>query len=99
GSEIEPSLELGDKYLQITAEYSKRFLASAPVNAPATTTLLPAFAPGTTRTVDKLLAGRKVAVLMQDQMNDSEFWAAYCGATLQRMSWADLVDPKVFKAA
>jgi hypothetical protein len=99
GSEVEPSLELGDMYLQITAEYSKRFLASAPANTPAAGTLLPTFAPGTTVAVDKLLAGRKVVVLMQDQMNDSEFWAAYCGATLQRMSWADLVDPKVFKAS
>src|SRR5262249_22133588 len=98
-SEIEPSLELGDRYLQITAEYSKRFLDSAPVNVPATATLLPTLAPGTTRSVDKLLAGRRVAVLMQDQMNDSEFWAACCSAALQRMSWADLIDPKVFNAA
>ena len=99
GSEIEPSLELGDKYLRITAEYSKRFLSSAPVNVPAATNPLPTFLPASTQAVDKLLTGRKIAVLMQDQMNDSEFWAAYCGAKLQRMNWPDLVDPKVFNAS
>jgi hypothetical protein len=98
GTEIEPSLELGDKYLQITADYSRRFLSSPTVAVPPPTAL-PKFAPGTTREVDKALLGRKVGVLMLDRMNDSEFWAAYCGATLQRMSWADLIDPKVFNAS
>jgi len=98
GSEIEPSLELGDKYLQITAEYSKRFLGSAPVNDdPAAP--LPKFAPGTTIDLGKILLGRKVGVLMQDRMNDAEFWAAYSGATLQRFEWKDLIDSKVFNAS
>jgi glycoprotein endo-alpha-1,2-mannosidase len=97
GTEIEPSLELGDKYLQITAEYSKRFLASAAVKAPIPLGL-PQFAPGTAQPLDKVLSGRNVAVLMQDQKNDTEFWAAYCGATLQRVTWADLIDPKIFNA-
>jgi hypothetical protein len=98
GTEIEPSLELGDKYLQITSEYAKRFLDSPPVKVLPSAVALPRFAPGTTREVDKLLAGRKVGVLMEDRMNDSEFWAAYCGATLQRLTWKDLIDPKLFNA-
>ncbi len=99
GTEIEPSLELGDKYLLITAEYSKRFLNSAPVVVPPPAAALPRFAPGTTKPVDKLLAGRSVGVIMQDHRNDSEFWAAYCGATLQRLTWKDLIDPKFFNAS
>src|SRR5207247_8757708 len=35
GTEIEPSLELGDKYLQITAEYAEPFLKSPPINMPS----------------------------------------------------------------
>ena len=98
GSEIEPSLELGDKYLKITAEYSQRFLNSpaAPARTPAS---LPTFTSGALRGADKALLSRKVAVLMKDRMNDSEFWAAYCGATIQRVDWADLIDPKVFNAS
>jgi len=98
GTEIEPSLELGDKYLQITAEYSKRFLDRAPVDVPPAAPL-PRFVPGTTRELDQVLSGRKIGVLMQDRMSDAEFWAAYCGATLQRLNWPDLIDPKVFNAS
>jgi hypothetical protein len=99
GTEIEPSLELGDKYLQITAEYAKRFLDSPPVKVPPSTVTFPKFVPGTALEVDKLLAGRKVGVLMEDRMNDSEFWAAYCGASLQRLTWKDLIDSKLFNAS
>jgi hypothetical protein len=99
GTEIEPSLELGDQYLQITDEYSKRFLKSAPVKVPPPAFTLPKLAPGTTREADKLLVGRKVGVLMEDRLNDSEFWAAYCGASLQRLTWKDLIDAKYFNAS
>jgi hypothetical protein len=98
GTEIEPSLELGDKYLQITAEYSQRFLSSPAVPAP-TPASLPTFTSGALRGADKALLGRKVAVLMKDRLSDSEFWAAYCGATIQRIDWADLIDRKVFNAS
>ena len=98
GTEIEPSLELGDKYLQITTEYAKPFINSATVAALLPSNSPPPFAPGTTNELDKILAGRKIGVLIQDQMNDSEFWAAYCGATLQRLTWQDLIDSKVFNA-
>lgn len=98
GTEIEPSLELGDKYLKITAEYSQRFLNSPAITS-STPVPLPTFSSGPLRGADLALLGRKIAVLMTDQRNDSEFWAAYCGATIQRMDWADLIDPKVFNAS
>jgi hypothetical protein len=98
GTEIEPSLELGEQYLRITAEYSKRFLNSAPVVVPTPAATLPRFAPGTTNPAEQLLAGRNVGVIMQEYRNDKEFWAAYCGATLQRLTWKDLIDPNVFNA-
>jgi glycoprotein endo-alpha-1,2-mannosidase len=98
GTEIEPSLELGDKYLNITAEYSQRFLGSPAVSAPKPTPL-PDFSSGPLAGADKALLGRKVSVLMTDRMNDSEFWAACCGATIQRMGCADLINSKVFNAS
>src|SRR5258708_1451427 len=97
GTEIEPSLELGDKYLNLTAEYSQRFLSSMTVEA-RDLIPLPTFASGPLRGADKSLLSRKVGVVMQDRMNDSEFWAACCGATLQRLDWPDLTDPKLFSA-
>jgi hypothetical protein len=98
GTEIEPSLELGDKYLNITAEYAKPFLNSPLVSVPKPSEL-PKFAPGTTNELDKILSGRKVGVLIDDRFTDAEFWAAYCGATLQRLDWKDLADLQFFNAS
>ncbi len=98
GSEIEPSLEFRDKYLQITSEYSQRFLNGALVSAPPPIPL-PKFVPGTTNSLNTILLNRKVGVLAQDSVIDTEFWLAYCGATLQPLSWPDLIDPKLFNAS
>ena len=98
GTEIEPSLELGEQYLQITAEYAKPFLASPPVAVPPCAAP-PQLAPGTARALDKIFAGRKIGVLLDDRFTDAEFWAAYCGATVQRLAWKDLINPKVFNAS
>jgi hypothetical protein len=98
GTEIEPSLELGDLHLKITAEHAKPFLASAPVNAPSPTPL-PQFAPGTTNNAGGIFADRKCAVVMDMRLNDSAFWAAYCGGQLQRFAWTNLIDSKVFNAS
>jgi hypothetical protein len=98
GSEIEPSLEFGDKYLQITSEYSQRFLNDALVSATPPIPL-PRFISGTTNGLNTILLNRKVGVLAQDSVNDTEFWLAYCGATLQPLSWPDLIDAKLFNAS
>jgi hypothetical protein len=97
GTEIEPSRELGDKYPQITAEYTKRFLNSPVVSAPEPVPL-PRFLPGTTNDLTTVLLNQRVGVLAQDQINDTEFWLAYCGATIQPLDWKDLIDPKNFNA-
>jgi hypothetical protein len=97
GTEIEPSLELRDKYLQITAEYADRFLNSAVVNVPRSADALK-MALGTTHEKSEALADRKVAILTQGRLHDAEFWAAYCGANPQRVDWPDLIDSTKFNA-
>ncbi|HEU6447184.1 MAG TPA: glycoside hydrolase family 99-like domain-containing protein [Verrucomicrobiae bacterium] len=97
GTEIEPSRELGEKYLQITAEYSKRFLGSPPVRAPDPRPLSRAIA-GVTNDLTTILLNRKVGVLAQDSVNDTEFWLAYCGASIHPLEWKDLINPKLFNA-
>jgi hypothetical protein len=97
GTEIEPSRELGEKYLQITAEYSKRFLDSPSVKPPSPDPL-PRTITGGTNDLTTLLLNRKVGVLAQDSINDTEFWLAYCGASIQPLEWKDLINPKLFNA-
>jgi hypothetical protein len=99
GTEIEPSFQLGDQYLQITAEYAKPFLDSPTVAVPPPPNNLPQVAPGTTNKLDNLLAGQKFGVLLQDALNDSEFWAAYCGGKPERLTTTDLIDPNFFNAS
>jgi len=98
GTEIEPSQESADYYLQLTAEYARRFLNSATVDAPACSALEDV-APGTAIPADRLLAGLTIAVMMQDLHVDAEFWSLYCGAKAQRLTWPDLIDPKLFNAS
>lgn len=98
GSEIEPSLELGDQYLKITAEYAKPFLNSQTVSVSAGNAP-PRFAPTAKNEFYRLLAGRSVGVLMQDIRLDAEFWSSYCGASVQRLTWSDLIDPAKFSAS
>lgn len=97
GSEIEPSVELGTQYLQITAEYAKRFMGSPVVSVPDPAPL-PQFLPGTTKDLASILLNTQVGVMAPVQFNDPEFWLAYCGATIQQLEWKDLVDPKNFNA-
>lgn len=98
GTEIEPSLELGDQYLKITAEYAKPFLESPSVAVPPCNPS-PKFAPGTTQALDNVFSGRRIGVLLDDRFTDAEFWAAYCGANVQRLTWKDLIDPKILNAS
>ena len=96
GTEIEPSLELGDQYLHITDECAKQFLESPMVSAPKSARL-PHFISGTTHDLTTTLLNKKVGVLVQGQI-EMNFWLAYCGATVQPLDWKDLIDPKIFNA-
>ena len=95
GTEIEPSLELGDKYLQITAECARRFLDSSTVSPPEPAPL-PRYLNGTTNDLAAVFLNKKVGVMAPVQLNDAEFWLAYCGAVIQQLEWKDLVDTKIF---
>ena len=97
GTEIEPSLELGNKYLQITAEYAKQFMSSPVVSAPEPVPL-PRFLSRTTNDLTTVFLKKKVGVMAPLQLNEPEFWLAYCGAAIQQLDWKDLVDPKIFNA-
>jgi hypothetical protein len=94
GTEIEPSLEFGDKYLKITGEYSTKFLRAPPVTIPALVAP-PRFTPGTTNRVERLFAGRKIGVLPGSEF-EPRFWLAYRGAEVQQLSWADVIDSRQF---
>lgn len=94
GTEIEPSLEFGDKYLKITSEYATQFLRTPPVIIPAAVAP-PRFTPGTTNRVDRLFAGRRIGVLPGSDF-EPRFWLAYCGADVRQLTWADVVDPRQF---
>ena len=97
GSEIEPSLEFGDKYLQITSEFSKRFLSSPTI--PASTVISPPkLLPGTTNRADTLFAGRTIGMMKIGRFSDPEFWFHYCGASVRELTWDDLIDPVRFSA-
>lgn len=96
-TEIEPSLELGEKYLQITSDYAKPFLNSAPVDVPAPTGLA-AFELGTNAPAE-ILHGKSIGILLTEDRYDSEFWADYLGARVQRLAWKDLIDPNRFNAS
>jgi len=97
GTEIEPSVELGEKYLQITAEYAERFLRSAPV-AFIGPIIPPKSVAGTAVSAESVLAGRSVGMLKLGRFADPEFWALYCGAEITPLAWEDLIDSATFNA-
>jgi hypothetical protein len=94
GTEIEPSLEFGDKYLKLTSEYATQFLQGPPVTIPIAGAP-PRFAPGTTNRLDRLFAGRRVGALPACDL-EPRFWLAYCGADVRELTWADVIDEKQF---
>lgn len=91
GSEIEPSVELGDQYLKITREYALPFLRQPPVSV-ATTLPPPRLSPGTTQRVDRLFAGRTLG-LLPGATWELRFWLSYCGADVRQLTWTNVIDP------
>jgi hypothetical protein len=96
GTEIEPSLELGDHYLKLTSEYASRF-QRLPASPETPRVSPPRLAPGQVDPLDRLLAKRTVGVLPGSNP-EPQFWFAYCGAVVRPLNWPDLTDPTLFNA-
>ena len=97
GSEIEPSWEDGDKYVQLTGEYARRFKQTTFSTAP-------------TDMSHSRLAGPKVEELkrlfhehpigvLPDFSGDVVFWLSENGVPLRELAWSDVVRPERFNAA
>ena len=94
GSEIEPSLELGDKYIRLTGEYAPRFLNSPPVRAPSP----PPVDAERLRRLQQAFAHCAVG-LLPGAGGDTPFWVQQNAALQMReLAWSDLVDSSVFNA-
>ncbi len=98
GSEIEPSLECGDKYLRLTAQYAQRFKAMAKRKSP---TLGPL--PVTQKERDDLkrrLHGRSMAVLPNGESR-ALWWLLEQGIEPAVVEWTEVaagaLAPKRFK--
>lgn len=91
GSEIEPSVEHGDRYLKITAEYARRFhqLEPPPRMAPPLTAL-PAQAMSELR---RRWQGRTIGIL-PDPASEAFFWLLENDFTIQLLEWEQVVSPK-----
>ncbi|MFP4055398.1 MAG: endo-1,3-alpha-glucanase family glycosylhydrolase [Candidatus Brocadiia bacterium] len=94
GSEIEPSWEHGETYLDITATYARGFKQTPHSQAPVPPG--PATVPADqARKLQKLWGSRTIAVL-PDFAGDAVFWLADAGLNLQELRWEELLDPEKF---
>lgn len=89
GSEIEPSREDGERYLQLTAQYAPRLLARQPNPAAVVT---PSATDAETRNrLQSLFKGRTIGLL--PGFGDAAFWLIDAGLQVKELSWADVADP------
>ncbi len=93
GSEIEPSFEDGEKYLNLTGELALRFCENPKVIVAAPTT------PNSDKIhrLQKNFSGRTIGVL-PDAKGDVLFWLHAIGADVRTLTWADVVDPGRFNS-
>jgi len=93
GSEIEPSWEDGERYLEITAELAPRFhTASARAQPAAAAGPLATLSAERAQDLQRLYRGAEVAIL-PDPSGDTAFWLAETGLAFRELSWDDVVAP------
>lgn len=93
GSEIEPSWEDGDKYLQLTKPSAERFRWSPHSQVPVPDSP-PGLAPEQAQSLRELYRGKTIGVL-PNYGHQVVFWLADVGLALQELSWQDVLDPQV----
>jgi hypothetical protein len=96
GSEIEPSWEDGDKYIQITGEYAPKFQATPPREV-AATDRPSGLDPEKAQALRELYRDKTIGIL-PDYGSEAAFWLADTGVGLRELTWSDLLDPAVFNA-
>jgi hypothetical protein len=92
GSEIEPSVEHGDKYLRLTREYATRFAAQPPV--PQDRADGAGVSPEMAAAMRELYRGRTIGILPA-YGGQAPFWLADVGVDLRELTWDDVVAPEV----
>lgn len=94
GSEIEPSHEDGDKYIQMTGLWAKRFkrsrYSSIPIPEVAGT-----ISPENARKLRELYQGITIG-LLPDFGGKTVFWLAESGVKLKELTWEDVLDAAKF---
>lgn len=93
GSEIEPSWEDGDRYLQLTKPAAERFRASPCSRVPVPDS--PAgLTPEQAQSLRRLYQGRSIGIL-PNYGHQVVFWLADVGLSLRELSWQEVLDPQV----
>ena len=94
GSEIEPSREHGEQYVQITGECAARFKSKQYSQVPVATDTL-----GPTPEHAELLRNRfrgKTVGILPDFQSDAILWLAETGVQVTELTWDDVLDDKLF---
>jgi hypothetical protein len=96
GSEIEPSWEDGDKYVEMTRHCTEAFKGRGYVrkivpDGP------PEASPAWAKPLRDLFQGKTIGIL-PDFGGKAVFWLADAGVALRELAWADLLDPATFNA-
>ncbi|MEW6358388.1 MAG: endo-1,3-alpha-glucanase family glycosylhydrolase [Planctomycetota bacterium] len=96
GSEIEPSHEDGNKYIQMTGKYAAQFKQReySQVPAPAAP---PGVSPEKAKALQEMYQGKTIGVLPGFQ-GGAVFWLVDAGLNVKALSGEDLLDPAVLNA-
>ena len=94
GSEIEPSLEYGDKYIALTARFAERFKQTPRAERPSAAGGL---SPERVAAVKRTLEGHTFG-LLPDAQSEAPFWLMEVGADVRPVSWEQVADPAALDA-